>query len=174
MARRRSRALVIDASVVQAAGTSERGRSVSCRTFLQQVLSICHRVVLTPDVGEEWNRHRSRFSRKWQVQMYGRKKVVNVSPEAFQDMRRQIDEFAVSEDDRDAMRKDLPLILAAVAADRCIVSLDEEARELFSQAASRIGSLRLLVWVNPESDRDDPIAWLQRGAPLEHGRRLSR
>lgn len=173
MAKPPSRCLVIDASVIRAAGTRERGRSLLCRQFLMHVLEICHHVTLTPDIRQEWKRHHSRFSQKWLHQMFGHKKQCKVTPADVDSIRKQIADLPVTEKQADAMFKDLPLVAAAMASDRCVVSLDEEVRGLLHTAASRIPQLRSLVWVNPEhADEETPIAWLQKGAPKEHRRSL--
>ena len=56
MARRTSRRLVIDASVVHAAGPEGATfpTSKNCRDFLKAVLTICHNVVMTPEIGKEF------------------------------------------------------------------------------------------------------------------------
>ena len=75
-----TRGIVIDADVARAAGDSPDGSGVAkaCRDFLQAVLEICHHAVWTPEIAAEWKRHASRFSRKWRVQMAGRRKLDEV------------------------------------------------------------------------------------------------
>ena len=76
MAKCASRVLVIDASIARAAGDlSKHPTSRNCCEFLQAVLDLCHRMVLTPPIREEWNKHRSRFASKWRVSMMARKKI---------------------------------------------------------------------------------------------------
>ena len=70
------------------------------------------------------------------------------------------------------MYRDACLIEAALATDRTVASLDEQVRALFRQAADQVGELRAIVWVNPEREEDDPILWLERGAPVEPDRML--
>ncbi|HLG99155.1 MAG TPA: hypothetical protein VKX49_22785 [Bryobacteraceae bacterium] len=54
MAKKISRRLVIDASVARSATMSNDSTSTACREFLQEVLRVCHRVVLTPEIEQEW------------------------------------------------------------------------------------------------------------------------
>ncbi len=82
-------------------------------------------------------------------------------------LREQLDDVAHSDNARDAMYKDACLIEAALATDRIVASLDEQVRELFRRATDRVGELRAIVWVNPEREEDDPILWLERGAPAD-------
>jgi hypothetical protein len=71
------------------------------------------------------------------------------------------------------MVKDIHLLEAALATDRTIVSLDENtARKYFIQAAQEIEALKTVVWVNPDVDEEQPIAWLLAGAPDEKERML--
>ncbi|MBI4472546.1 MAG: hypothetical protein HY646_07745 [Acidobacteria bacterium] len=55
-----------------------------------------------------------------------------------------------------AMQKDALLIVAAQAADRVIVSLDNEARSLFMKYAKQLKTPRGIKWRNPEKE---PIPW---------------
>jgi hypothetical protein len=67
---------VIDASIAHAAGeVSMHPTSRNCREFLQAVLVICHRMVLTPRIQQEWSKHESRFARTWRKSMMARKKI---------------------------------------------------------------------------------------------------
>ncbi|MGA9382780.1 MAG: hypothetical protein WBV73_28800 [Phormidium sp.] len=62
-----SKLLVIDASVARAAGgeSAKSPTSKYCRDFLLAVLDISHRVVMTPDIRKEWDKHQSSFARTW-------------------------------------------------------------------------------------------------------------
>ena len=73
MSRRRgSRLIVVDACVVRAAGETEHPRSSACRNCLEEIRTICHRVAISPVLKDEWDRHMSRFSRKWRRSMAAR------------------------------------------------------------------------------------------------------
>ena len=80
--------LVIDASIAMAAGeTSMHPTSRNCREFLQAVLTVCHRMVLTEPIQEEWTRHESRFARTWRKSMMARKKIEIVEVTADHSLR---------------------------------------------------------------------------------------
>ena len=104
--------------------------------------------------------------------MVGRRQFdfVRLVPDAT--LRDRLDDVAHSDNARDAMYRDVCLIEAALATDRTVASLDEQVRALFRQAAYRVGELRAIVWVNPEREEDDPLLWLERGAPVEPDRML--
>ena len=140
MADRISKLLVVDSSVVHAAGTNEDADSSTTRQFLNWALEICHRVVMTGEIREEWGRHQSKFSRRWRVAMYARKKVVEVQVTIDEHFRERVSGQGRSPEQRAAVLKDLHLI----EADRIIVSLDETARMLF-----QVQELNSIIWVNP-------------------------
>ena len=168
---KRPRRLVIDADVARSAGESEHPTSSACRKFLEAVLNVGHRVVMTDAIREEWRRHMSKYSRKWQTRMWGRRRVVSIEGERDEQLRQRID-GVVTRDQKAIVTKDIHLIEAAVATDRLIASRDEGARRAFGHAAVAVRELRRVVWVNPTCDGEKPIDWLQNGAQAEARRRL--
>jgi hypothetical protein len=170
-----SKRLVIDASVARSSGGEEATypTSVYCRDFLQAVLDISHRVVMTPEIREEWNRHQSSFARTWLRTMVAKKKIDYRSDiSANDELWNKIESIASSDKARDAMLKDFRLIEAALATDRTVISLDNTVRKLFDGAAVRVGELRTVVWVNPALPEEQPIDWLNNGANPERDRLL--
>jgi|SRR5579863_3736983 len=169
-----SRCLVIDTTVVRASGgeAASNPLSTSCRDFLKAVLSICHKVTITPDIQSEWKKHRSRFSSTWLTSMDARKKVVRIGTPDIRAIRKKLEKIPQNQG-KEAMIKDLHLVAAASAGDGLIVSLDEEARGFFEATAESIGELKSLVWVNPGKTEDLGISWLKNGAPSEKKRQLA-
>ena len=170
-----SKRLVIDADVLQASGGEKatHPRAKCCRDFLQEVLSLCHRVVMTPEIGKEWRKHRSDFVREWRFSMEARKKVCRVEPPANEVLLSKIEKTATNEKAHEDMQKDFRLLEAALATDRTIISLDETIRQHFTRAAQRVGEIRNTVWVNPDrTEEEQPLAWLQNGAQPEEHRQL--
>ncbi len=179
MARAQSKRLVIDADVVCSACGKETAHpsAKNCSDFLQAVLDICHRIVLTPVMQEEWNRHTSarvNFFRTWRGQMISRKKMVWIDPPAVRTLLRNVEETAKSDRVIDAVRKDIHLIHAALATDRSVISCDETARKLFGNASATVADLSPIVWVNPDHEDEMPIVWLENGAEAEPDRMLCR
>ena len=70
------------------------------------------------------------------------------------------------------MEKDFHLLQAALATDQTIISCDQTVRKLFKRASQGVGEIRHIIWVNPDRADEQPIAWLQNGAPPETHRRL--
>jgi hypothetical protein len=178
MDKAKSKRLVIDADVLHSAGGEQavHPRGKRCRDFLKAVLTICHRAARTTVIDEEWNRHSSSFSRKWRVSMNSKKKLEQVSTDSIktQSLLRNIEKTANSDEEIDAVRKDIHLIQAALAADHSIVSCDETARRLFGNASSIVSELSPIIWVNPDCEQERPIHWLEEGAEAEPNRMLCR
>jgi hypothetical protein len=176
MAKPTSRCLVIDTDVARAAGGEECEHPTGRRSrdFLIAVLTICHRVVLTPEIKDEWSRHQSGFARKWRVRMMARRKVANVEPTPNQSLRDRLQHVAATDREREAIAKDFPLVEAALAADGIVASKETVIRQLFNTVARKVGELRQIVWVNPDQPDEDPIGWLEGGAQPEDRRKLGR
>jgi len=157
--------LVIDASVACAAGTAEHPTSKATRDFLRAVREICHQVVMTPEIAEEWKQHRSQsFARQWQVAMVAQKKLVYLGQVRNDVLRQRISRSARTSKRRGAMERDAPLIEAALATDRVVVSLDREARELYNLLAVDWGPLRSVLWLQPDDNPEEVLEWVRRGA----------
>jgi hypothetical protein len=175
----RSRCLTIDASIVLAAGEKEEGSSSSCRRVLQEILSVCHKVVITDAIRDEWvkrpverGKRPSKFGLIWRGSMTARKKIVRLTPLPDSGLREKIDKLTLSDEDRTEIEADLHLIEAALATDRIVLSLDREIVRLLRGICSEIGELRQVNWVDPVADCDDTLAWLRAGAKRERKREL--
>jgi predicted nucleic acid-binding protein len=167
-----SRRLVVDSSIMHSASEKDHPESSSCRAFLDEMLSICHRLVISAAIVDEWKRHLSGYSLLWLGAMRRKRKDFVVQPVRNDELERAIAAGDFSDAEKEALRKDLLLIQAAFEADRAVASLDERARRLFGRLAGEATALRSLVWVNPVLAEDKSLAWLQAGARLEADRRL--
>ena len=176
MRARDSKRLVIDADVAGACGRKipPGPTAKHCRDFLNAVLSLSHRVVMTEKIRDEWKRHASPFARRWRVSMYARRKIDRIiDPPENENLCTKIVNTARSERQSEEIEKDFHLLQAALATDQTVISLDEIIRGLFRQASQSVGEIRHIIWVNPDRAGEEPIAWLQDGAPPEADRRLS-
>ena len=167
--------LVIDADVARASGgeTATHPRAEHCRDFLSAVLSLSYRIVMTEKINNEWKNNQSRFARRWRVSMDARKKIDRINPPEDEELQDKITNTASDEDEIEVLRKDFHLLHAALATDQTVISLDETIRGLFKRASQRVGEIRGIIWVNPELTEEEPIIWLQNGAPSEAHRQLS-
>jgi hypothetical protein len=169
-----SRRLVVDASVARSAGTTEHPTSQLCRQFLNAMLTICHKVVMTDDIGREWRNHGSGYSISWLAAMQRRRKLLRVAPS--EEHSRLINAQLAAADLPDVRRaeieKDLLLVLAALASDRIVASLDDRMRKLLGDLAPVSTVVGNLVWVNPATDEEAAVDWLERGARSEPARTI--
>lgn len=173
---RASKRLVIDADVARASGseTATHPRAEHCRDFLSEILSLSHRMVMTEQINNEWKNHQSRFARRWRVSMDARKKIERINPSEDEELQTKITTTTNNENEIEALRKDFHLLQAALTTDQTIISLDETVRQLFKRASQQIGEIRDIIWVNPDRvTEEQPITWLQNGAPPEPHRQLS-
>ena len=169
--------LVVNASVARAAGGKGATASVSinCTEFLETFRDECpHHIVMTPELSEEWNAHQSNFAARWLKSMIARKRFDYITPPQDTLLSSKIDTTATRERELEAMQKDFHLLQAALATDQTIISLDETIRGLFKRASQQVGEIRGIIWVNPDrTTEEQPILWLQNGAPAEPHRQLS-
>lgn len=170
------RSIVVDANLMRSAGgdSSTGQRPALCRDFLKTLLLLdrfC--VVRTPDIYREWKRHWSRFARIWYVSMEARKKVLRPTILAFhEDVKNDLEAWAPSETERLAILKDAHLVVAALAADMRIASLDEALRSMLGASCANCSQVCDLLWTNPEIWEESAEEWLKNGAPVEASRTL--
>ncbi len=133
------------------------------------MLSICHRVAFTEAVLVEWKTHESRYALRWRAAMQSRGKVVRLDRqvEALHLDRSQLNDAQLA-----AVEKDLLLVETALAADGCVISLDDKARAAFRVCREENTRIRTVVWVNPCNPEEDCVTWLRAGAKSEPQRRL--
>ena len=174
MAKVASVVLVIDCSIAHAAGPdgAEHPTAKHCRDFLLAVLQICHRIGMSPAVADEWKRHRSGFAREWLVSMHARKKVVLIDADEDTKLREALLTSATADKSRQAMLKDAHLLEAALRSDKRIAALDETVRRLFGGLAKTHKPIRPVCWVNPDTEFDDILEWLEAGALADTTKQL--
>ncbi|MGH9838792.1 MAG: hypothetical protein ACREEM_08410 [Blastocatellia bacterium] len=174
MTAKSSRRLVIDASVARASGGPDAVSPTSkhCSDFLQTALVVCHQIVLTTEILEEWHRHESKFASRWLASMFARKNAKLIGSAEDRVLRRKISRSTQSEKARAAMLKDVHLLEAALAADEIVVALDEIVRELFAKASTSVGEIKAIVWVNPDKADEESLRWLENGAKADKKRTL--
>ncbi|MEG4988102.1 hypothetical protein QUB08_20345 [Microcoleus sp. BR0-C5] len=174
MADKVSKRLVIDACVARAAGGEDATdlTSVNCRNFLKAVLDISHRVVMTPDIKDEWNKHQSKSASIWLRRMVEKNKLCICDIAVDDDLWCQVEATAESQRKRDMMAKDWRLVEAAIATDITVISLDNKVRKCFANAALQVDELKDIIWVNPAEIGEKTLDWLQNGAEPEIERSL--
>lgn len=129
-------------------------------------------MVFSQEGWDEWDRHESRFARQWRRRMVASRKVIFLTDVEDGGFREALSRTAGSPAIERALAKDAHLIEAANAADRLVVSRDEEVRGYFGSACAAIALLRAIMWANPEIGSEGVVAWLRNGARAERARRL--
>jgi hypothetical protein len=173
--KRKSRCLVIDASVARSATYGENPVSAACRKFLQQLLDICHRVVFTPEIDREWNYNvlsesspgdkvRLIFLLDWLPAMQDRGKIIRLPSPANVALRRKINRLGLPQASRRTISDDVHLIEAALAGDGVVISRDDEVHRLLQGISGNCREIEKVIWVNPVTDDLEKIEWLRRGA----------
>jgi hypothetical protein len=143
------------------------------RKCLLAVLEICHDVVMTRGIKDEWMEHASGFARTWLATMKGKKKYDSIPrTDRVPGLGEAIAAAPWSEKKKKKAAKDVHLIEAAVATDRAIISCDDKARKSFGELARAVPLLREIVWVNPWKAEEQCESWLAGGAPQEKDRTL--
>ena len=159
--------LVIDTNLAY-----DAGRDPSCTKFLNAVLDNEYHVVMEAFIFGEWEKCKSRFASYWRAKMLdkGRFHVINIKPNIR--LREDIERFAPDGHCRDEMIKDVPLLETALEKDEIVISLDEEARGYYAFVSISINEIRVIIWVNPIKEEENPVRWLENGADAEPGRQL--
>ena len=141
-----SHCFVIDASIARAAGefTSTHPIGSRCRSFLQSIRGVCHRMAWNDAIKAEWVKHESKFAKTWRVSMtsIGKTRTIDCATRA--EFREAIAELAENEGAAKKMMDDAHLIEAALAVDRRIASLDETVRGHFGELSASCEDLRTI------------------------------
>jgi len=96
--------------------------------------------------------------------MSGRDKLSEIREPEREALRSQLKQLGLTESQWKAVARDIPLIEAALATDRVVVSCDDTARNSFHGLASRCPELSSVAWVNPSEDPENVLRWLAEGA----------
>ncbi len=137
--------LVVDSSVIQSAGSSP----TLCRKALEDILAICHHVVLTEKILEEWNRHFTNYSLNWYFDMTSRRKTDLKNETELGELQQKLSTIPIDEGIRNILQKDILLIEAANSADGVIVTCDDQFKLHFTNHQRALDFNKEIVWINP-------------------------
>jgi rRNA-processing protein FCF1 len=143
----KSKLLVVDTCVLRAAGESGHPVASACREYLSAILRICHRTALSKALQKEWRRHMNSMSAKWLTSMFARRKIQWITPSPL-----KYDAHGLSKSDRAEVEKDCPLMEAALAADRIIVTNDKELDRILTKTAAGIRLREQFRWLYPQEN----------------------
>ena len=132
--------IVIDTDIARAASPRDTidPRPKDCQRLLEVVRDTKHRVVTTKAIRSEWTKHQSQFTQIWFASMIARKQVCWINAPADDQLRGNIEKYALSEKKRSAMLKDTHLIEAALQADKIVISMDETIRDAFGEVTQKV------------------------------------
>jgi len=143
--------------------------TIHCREFLRAVRKAGHLIVMSEPISAEWDVHQSLFALAIRLWMSQHRRVYYVGDPTDDALRQEITRAATGDGERQIMLKDAHLIEAAIVADRTVSSLDERVRGHFRRAAMSVEQLRTIVWVNPHTEADVSLTWINGGArPDKH------
>jgi len=149
------------------------------RDALRAILTICHRVCLSPELRAEWKRHQSRFARGWLTRMYARRKVIHCVPPPCDHILDDVRTLPqTTQADFEAIAKDIHLVAAALATpDAAVLSGDNRVAAAIRKvctdtatATSRV--VAHVLWINPVADHMTLHAWMLETGPAQPHWRL--
>jgi len=172
--RKFSKRLVIDKDVFCAAGYKEdpENPSYRCRSVLDAIFRICHRIVLTKDIYREYLKdirdHPATYGFEWLSNMRSKDKIYPVEQETISllSLREEVLNLELSSTDEEEILDDIHLLEAALVTDKRIVSMDGVLRTCLLKTIKDIKAIGSIAWVDPHNEFDDCIDWLEAGAPL--------
>lgn len=164
---------VVDASVAQACGQSNRPPSPHCAAVLDAIQRSAMAVLLSRERKQEWGRHRSRYFARWWKEMTSKKRVRRVELAFIDALVSDLHDAAPSDRHRRAVTKDAHLVGLGIEHAGRVLSLDDEARGLFADLAVPLPPLGKVHWANPARGDEGLVAWLERDAPEEPARQLA-
>jgi hypothetical protein len=156
--------LVVDACVLRGSGGTDAPSSTGCRHALDAIYKRNHRVAITLQILEEWNKHQSIFARRWRGLMESFRRLDAVPEAPMSELRERISQGLPLEANRSQALKDVHLVEAALRSDKSIVSQETLARNLFAMVPGQPKILDGIAWVDPVEHQAEAMAWLESGA----------
>jgi len=153
--------LVIDADIAHSTGKSDHPVSSNCRNFLEAVRENGHKLIMTKEIRDEWNRHQSNYSTRWRALMVSRKQVNMIRIDENKKTESDLPNWGLTDKQEKIALKDCHLIDAALQSGKIVASGDNTARDVFSVASKKEKKLRTLIWVNPKDGKTELANWIK-------------
>jgi len=161
-----SRRIVVDTNIARSASETTFPQSVACRQVLETILTVCHRVVLSPSQKAEWQKHQSRFTLRWLDSMTARGKQFLLPDDPDTGLRDAIDRAAPLDWSREELLKDVYLLESALATDSIVVSLEKRAANYYRPLVEKVPRIGPVAWIHPLEPVDHCRQWLAAGATV--------
>jgi hypothetical protein len=161
---KQSRLLVVDASVMRSAGIlNELDHPSVCSKMLQSIELICHRVAITKDVRDEWNKHQSAFAKGWRSRMIAKKKLIAIEADK-QTIQLKIEQQVPKQNtaEKRELLKDAHLLATTYAANRILLTADTALHALCDK--HQVVAQGDLEWIEllPQNTAEQSAAHLHR------------
>lgn len=159
--------LVIDADIMRASGISEHPFSKNARLILEKIRDGGHRLVQTPALKQEHDKHQSRLAKQWRGSMVSRKQWVPKRPSEDTSLREHLvkAQSETAPKDEVAVIKDAHLLEAAASSDLRIVSRDTTAKQLFQKGCPLPEPYGRIQWADATLNPDETLLWIKQGCP---------
>ena len=157
--------IVIDADIMQSAGTSEHPHSSNARKVLDFIWSAGHNMVQCAPLKKEYDDHEGSYAATWRARMISKKRWKHWKYQEDSELRDTLVKAlpdAISSKEWDVI-KDAHLLEAAAATDLRIVSKDAKALNLFRHSCSVLGIHKSILWGDVTNTPDDVIQWIKDG-----------
>jgi hypothetical protein len=166
--------LVVDADIMRASGTSEHPESKNARLILEQIRVSGHRLVQTPALKKEHDKHKSRFAQTWRVSMVSKKQWLLVKPPENPVLRQHLVQAQNPDSKRDetAVLKDAHLLEAAAGSDFRIISRDSTAKKLFQNGCPLPEPYGRIQWADVSLYPDETLLWIRQNCPEQKDWRI--
>ena len=159
---------MIDADILFSASRGDSECAKRSRVLLDRILSICHSIVLTAKIWEEYKTYASVHSLRWLYKMNKEDgKIIaegSIRLQRVRGIRQAISTCGLSQDIKNKMIDDAHLIDAAFASDNIVLSMDHVITH-FRTLSATVTRLSSIIWVNPEDDFEKCLKWLEDGTP---------
>ena len=149
-------------------------QSKASRDCLKSISEQGHLLVLSPELIDEWNKHQSRFARRWRVEMTSRDLVRDIPSPVDSNLRTRLQSTVENQDPGvwKAMEKDCLLIEAALATGKIVLSFDEKVRGHFERSSKDVAELHSIMWANPSHPAEGVVTWILAGCERTQDRCL--
>ena len=141
--------IVVDALIAHSAGMSPASQSKQCLNFLDVFeKETNHEVVISLDIREEWDRHKSKYSSRWLTSMQNAGRLRRIQFRKDKTLWGAFNEAELTAPAYADLHKDLLLVEAAINADKRVSSLDG-VKKHFAKCVACNPAIGDVAWVNP-------------------------
>lgn len=150
---------IVDACVAMAIGDPTVEQMANARKLIDALATGPVGVCMTDALVAEWDKHASKFMKKWLAKMVSKGRTRHERDTRLSDYRRVLKGVDPTMG-KAAMLKDAHLVEAAILCRAGVLSLDDKQRRYLAGIVPLYPRVGRIQWFNPESDFSDCEAWL--------------